>query len=94
MLIEKNWVEALATMPFYLAAIFTLNGFIKLEALGYVITILILLFVFGALYRLLVVRRVRNGTNSWWALVHWYLGQIIILSGAWYISVIAISAST
>jgi hypothetical protein len=94
MLIEKRWVEGLATIPLYLATAFILNGFFKLEALGYVITILILLFVFGFLYRSFVVNRIRNGSNAWITLGQWCLGQILIIISAWYIGFIAISTST
>ena len=94
MVVEKNWVEGFATIPFYLVSAFILTGFMKLEALSYVVSMLLLLFAFGALYRFFVVRRVRNGSNSWWVLGQWYLGQILIITGAWYVSFIAITAST
>jgi hypothetical protein len=94
MLIEKSWVEALATIPFYLAAIFIFNGIIKLETLGYVITFLTLLFVFGFLYRRFVVNPIRNGSNVWVTLGLWFLGQILIIISAWYIAFIGISTST
>ncbi len=93
-LIEKSWVEALVTIPFYLAAIFILNGFIKLEAVGYVVTFLTFLFVLGYLYRKFVVNRIRNGSNAWLTLGQWCLGQILIIMSAWYIGFVAISTST
>jgi hypothetical protein len=94
MLVEKKWVEGLATIPFYLATAFILNGFIKLEALVYVITFLILLFVFGFLYRSFVINRIRNGSNTWITLSQWCLGQTLIIISAWYIGSIAISTSS
>ena len=47
MLIENKSIEGLATIPLYLAAVFTLNGIFNLEALWFVITYLTLLYVFA-----------------------------------------------
>jgi hypothetical protein len=94
MLIENKWIEGLLTIPLYLATAFLLNGILKLEALGYVITFLILLFVFAYLYRALVVNRIRNGSNAWLILGQWCLGQISIIISAWCLGSIAISSST
>jgi len=94
MLIENKSIEGLATIPLYLAAVFTLNGIFNLEALWFVITYLTLLYVFAYLYRILVVNRIRNGSNAWLIISQWCLGQILIIISAWYLGSIAISSST
>lgn len=94
MVIENKWIEGLATTPLYFAAVLLLNGYLKLDALGFVIAYLILLLIFSNLYRNLVVNRIRNGSNTWLTLGQWCLGQILIIISAWYIGSIAITLST
>jgi len=94
MLIESKWIEGLVTFPLYLATVFILNGIFKLEALWYVVTFLILLYVFAYLYRIAVVNRVRNGVSTWLILGQWLVGQFLIIISVWYFGSITISSIT